>query len=195
MTESDFKLVLVGDKYVGKTSVFNRCVYDKFETPQLTVEAYFALTMFKITEKCYKIALWDTAGEEKFDALTKFYIRGAHCAVICFDLTNRATFAAVKKWAKLIDDDCILMILGNKLDLEESGEKDREITAEEGKVYAAQINAIYREGSAVTGAGISEAFKDLLTDCIEQFGGSLQHQKTSINLDEVFVEKQRKRCC
>jgi small GTP-binding protein len=192
----DLKLVLVGDKNVGKTSIFHRFVYNQvLATPDPTIGAYFALKTCKIMEKFYKVAIWDTAGEEKFDALTKFYTRGANCALLCFDLTDLKTFLAIKKWAKLIENDCVLMILGNKYDLIESGAKQREIKVEEIEAYAAQINALHCEGSALTGSGIRKAYDNVLTNYMEQVGGILPSRRNLIDLDTVDFRKSKRKCC
>jgi len=195
MNEPDLKLVLVGDKDVGKTSVFNRYVYKEVFKTQTTIGAYFALKTCQIMDKFYKIAIWDTAGEEKFDALTKFYTRGAKCAIIVFDLTNRRSFRAVKKWADHIEkDNCAIMILGNKHDLVDSGTRERQVKVEEIKNYAKQINALYSEGSALTGYGICEAFQNVLTEYIKKYGDELEKKEEVIDLDKVDFNK-KKMCC
>jgi len=191
----DLKLVLVGDKDVGKTSVFNRYVYEEVSKTQITIGAYFALKTCHIVDKFYKVAIWDTAGEEKFDALTKFYTRGAKCALIVFDLTSRRSFRAVKKWADHIEkEDCVILILGNKHDLVDSRKQERQAKDEEIKNCATQINALYCEGSALTGYGISEAFQSVLTEYVKLYGDELKKKEEFIDLDEVdFIKK--KKCC
>merc|ERR1719461_2109861 len=172
----DLKLVLLGEKAVGKTSIFNRYVYDEVFKTQMTIGAYFALKNCKIKERSYKIAIWDTAGEEKFDALTKFYTRGAHCAIICYDLTEHQSFTAVKKWATKLDKDCVVMILGNKLDLIQNGDKNRDIESSEVDTYATQIGALHLEGSAVSGEGIELAFEKVVSHYIERHGSPDKHE-------------------
>jgi len=195
MNEPDLKLVLVGDKDVGKTSVFNRYVYKEVFKTQTTIGAYFAQITCQIMDKFYKLKIWDTAGEEKFDALTKFYTKGAKCAIIVFDLTNRRSFRVVKKWADHIEKDhCVLMILGNKHDLVDSGKRERQVKAEEIKNYANQIDALYCEGSALTGYGIREAFQNVVTEYIKKYGHELNKKEEVIDLDKVDFNR-KKWCC
>jgi len=193
MNEPDLKLVLVGDKCVGKTSVFNRFVYNEMYRTQMTIGAYFALKPITIGDQEFKLAIWDTAGEEKFDALTKFYLRGAHCALICFDLTQRGSFFAVKKWAELLEENCAIAILGNKKDLVDKGEKKRQITPEEAMSYAVQIGALYFETSAVSGENIQSAFQDIVDAYIKKYGAPKKNHGYA-DLDNAdFSEK--KICC
>ena len=84
MSSVDLKLVLLGHKNVGKTSIFNRYVYDEFGRTSMTIGAYFGMKQLTIKEKIVNLAIWDTAGEEKFDSLTSFYCRGAACALVCY---------------------------------------------------------------------------------------------------------------
>jgi len=194
MNTPDLKLVLVGDKHVGKTSVFNRYVYDEVFRTQMTIGAYFALKKCKIKDREHNIAIWDTAGQEKFDALTKFYTRGAKCAIICYDLTERYSFLAVKKWAGLVDKDCATTLLGNKKDLIDSGEKARQITCEAVAEYAKQIGALHIEGSALTGDAIETAFQNVVTEYIEK-NGVPETPSNLIDLDEEDRIKPKKKCC
>jgi len=168
--EAHLKLVLLGDKNVGKTNIFNRYIYDNISRTRKVIGSYFASIKVKIKNKIYKVSIWDTAGEEKFEALTKLYTRGANCAIVCFDLTERHTFGAVKKWAAMLDKSCVLMILGNKLEQIEKGEKERQVSIDEIKAFARKIGALYTQGSAVTGHGIKAAFQDVILECIEKNG-------------------------
>eukprot|EP00456_Euglypha_rotunda_P024900 TRINITY_DN2026_c0_g1_i20.p1 TRINITY_DN2026_c0_g1~~TRINITY_DN2026_c0_g1_i20.p1 ORF type:complete len:110 (-),score=17.83 TRINITY_DN2026_c0_g1_i20:11-340(-) len=84
----DLKLVLLGHKNVGKTSLFNRYVYDEWGKTSMTIGAYFGMKQCKVNERSVNLAIWDTAGEEKFDSLTNFYCRNARAALICYDITS-----------------------------------------------------------------------------------------------------------
>jgi len=172
--EAHLKLVLLGDKNVGKTNIFKRYIYDNISRTRKIIPTYFALIKVQVNNKIYKVSIWDTAGEDKFDALTKIYTRGANCAIVCFDLTERNTFCAAKKLAETLDKSCVLMILGNKLEQIEKGEKERQVTIDEIKAFAKQIGALYTQCSAVTGDGIKAAFRDVLLKCIEEHATEVQ---------------------
>jgi len=174
--EAHLKLVLLGDANVGKTNIFNRYIYDNISRTRMVIGAYFASIKVRTKNEIYKVSIWDTAGEEKFDALTKIYTRGANCAIVCFDLTDRNTFRAIQKWAGMLDKSCVVMILGNKLEQIQKGQKKRQVTLEEIKAFAKQLGALYTQGSAVTGTGIEAAFKEVISKCIEKYGKSVEEQ-------------------
>jgi len=167
---AQLKLVLLGDKDVGKTNIFKRYIYDNILRTDMVLGAYFALIKVKIKKRVYKVSIWDTAGEEKFNAITKIFTRGANCAVLCFDLTDRKTFSSIKKYAEILDKNCALIILGNKLELIENGEKERQVTVDQIKDIAKKFGALYSEVSAVTGAGIEAAFEDVICKYIATNG-------------------------
>ena len=147
----DVKLVLLGHKNVGKTAIFNRYVYDEFGRtsmvhytavlsspvrmpaaasssqhllhflPVQTIGAYFGMKQLKVADRMVNLAIWDTAGEEKFDALTSFYCRDAACAVITYDITQYDTFQNLSRWVDKVnneaDKNCSIIIVGNKRQL------------------------------------------------------------------------------
>jgi small GTP-binding protein len=80
-----------------------------------TLGAYFAVHQERVNGKTYNLALWDTAGEEKFANLTNFYCRGAKAAIVVYDVTQHQTFVDAKKWIqKLLDVDPVFVLAGNK---------------------------------------------------------------------------------
>lgn len=114
----DLKIVLLGNKNVGKTSIFNRFIYDEFGKTSMTIGAYFALKKCAIESKQYNLAVWDTAGEEKFDSLTNYYCRNSNGACVIYDVTNYSTFQNLPRWVKKLqnesDRNCHVVIIGNK---------------------------------------------------------------------------------
>ena len=76
--------------------------------------AYFTKKAMTIDGKSYDVNVWDTAGEEKFHSLTKIYTRGAHCAIVMYDITLHSSWKAVNTWLSELDDDCVIIIAGNK---------------------------------------------------------------------------------
>ena len=93
------KVVIIGDSSVGKTSILFRFVYNKFDQQNMPTLG----AGFKTTEVAFidpqtqeagktKLNLWDTAGQEKFDALTKIYFKQAEAAIIVYDVTSEASF-------------------------------------------------------------------------------------------------------
>ena len=119
----DAKVVLIGDAAVGKTSLVVRFLHDRFDTTLPTVGASYATKQVTLPSgQPFALGIWDTAGQERFDALSSFYCRDARAAVVCFDLTDRASFDSLKdRWldkvANEAEKNCILCLVGTKSDL------------------------------------------------------------------------------
>lgn len=163
MGSVDLKLVLLGHKNVGKTCIFNRYVYDKFGRTSMTIGAYFGMKECPLDGRMVSLAIWDTAGEEKFDSLTNFYCRGARAAVICYDLTNAASFEGLSRWVQKVTsqahDDCAVILVGNKLDVVNADPSQRKVDFGEAKAFAQSIGADIIEASAKNAEGVAEAFE------------------------------------
>jgi len=123
--EIAIKVVIVGNGAVGKSSLIQRyCrgVYTKGYKKTIGVD--FLEKHLRISSEDVRLMLWDTAGQEEFDAITKAYYRGAQACVIAFSTTDRASFEAVKKWKKKVEDECgggvnaiPMVLVQNKIDL------------------------------------------------------------------------------
>jgi len=118
----DLKLVLLGQPGVGKTCLVYRYLYNTFGETISTIGASFAMKKIESNGRPCNLGIWDTAGQERFDSLSSFYCRGARAAIICFDLTDRASFECLQsKWVKKVLDEaepgCHICIVGTKLDL------------------------------------------------------------------------------
>ena len=154
-----FKLVLIGDSFVGKTNILNKYLHDKFDQDsKATVGVEFGSKNFEIDGNHIKAQIWDTAGQERYRSLTNAYYKGALGALLVYDITKRKTFESVDKWMPDLktngDKNIFILLIGNKNDLEDQ----REVSVEEAKQKAAQYNVAFLETSAKTGTNINEAF-------------------------------------
>ncbi|KAG0009051.1 Ras- protein Rab-4A [Entomortierella chlamydospora] len=115
-----------------------------------TIGVEFGSRIVTIGKNQVKLQIWDTAGQERFRSVTRSYYRGAAGALLVYDISNRNSFMSISKWIadarKLAGADIALMLVGNKLDLE-----DREVTYLEAKMT-------FLETSALTGEGVEETF-------------------------------------
>ncbi|XP_020283626.1 ras-related protein Rab-21 [Pseudomyrmex gracilis] len=158
----NFKVVLLGEGCVGKTSVALRYVEDKFNDKHITtLQASFLNKKLNINGKRINLAIWDTAGQEKFHALGPIYYRMSNGAILVYDITDEDTFQKVKNWVKelkkMLGSEICLVIAGNKMDLE----KDRNVSIEEAEEYAKQVGAMHFHTSAKLNQNIEEMFLDL----------------------------------
>ena len=160
--EKQYKVVLLGEGRVGKTSIVCRYCRDEFNAEQpSTVQATFLQKHLMANNSKITLNIWDTAGQERFHALGPIYYREADGACLVYDITDADTFAKVKNWVKelrkVVGQDIQLVIAGNKYDLL----KNSQVTQEEAEGYASAVGATHFFTSAKTNKGISEAFADL----------------------------------
>lgn len=122
-----FKVLIVGDATVGKTSLVQRYSNDSFTKHyKSTVGVDFALKVLQWSDsETVRLQLWDIAGQERFTSMTRLYYREAAACVIMFDVTNRASFLNSQKWKEDLDSKATLpngapvpcILLANKCDL------------------------------------------------------------------------------
>lgn len=202
----NFKVVLLGEGCVGKTSLVLRYVEDKFNNNHIsTIQASFLNKKLNIDGKRVNLAIWDTAGQEKFHALGPIYYRSSNGAVLVYDITDEDSFQKVKCWVKelrkMLGTDICLIIVGNKTDLE----KDRHVNFEEAKTYAANVGAEYFETSAKLNQGVEDMFFTLTEKMMEAHQQkmskttSLNRQNSQRNnilvVEDDQVEETQKNCC
>ena len=160
---SKYKLVFLGEIYVGKTSLINRFMYDSFAADyQATIGIDFLSKTMEVEGRTVRLQLWDTAGQERFRSLIPNYIRDSSVAVVVFDVSNRQSFTNVDKWVGDVRNergvDAVIVLVGNKIDKED----ERAVTYEEGCQKAKEISAVYVESSAKTGIKVQEVFDKII---------------------------------
>jgi Ras-related protein Rab-6A len=154
-----YKIVVLGDISVGKTSILSRFRYGVFEPeymPTLGID-FFSQNLF-YEDKTIRLILWDTAGEERFRSLIPSYLKNADCIIIVFDITNKDSFNSLNKWLadskNNASEGTIYIICGNKSDLKEK----RIVNENEIDEYIKKNELIYVECSAKNGEGIKDLF-------------------------------------
>lgn len=157
-----YKIVFLGDQYVGKTSLINRFMNDAFvQDYTATVGIDFLSKVMHLEDKTVKLQLWDTAGQERFKSLIPSYIKDSAVAVIVFDITNKVTFTNVSAWIQEVrqirGNEALILVVGNKNDLADK----RQVTEAEGKKLSDEHNSMYFEASAKTGDNVKTIFEKL----------------------------------
>lgn len=164
-----FKLLLIGDSGVGKSSILLSFTSDTFEELSPTIGVDFKVKMTTVEGKRLKLAIWDTAGQERFRTLTSSYYRAAQGIIMVYDVTRRDTFTNLADiWAKEVDvystnPDCIKMLVGNKVDKADS----RAVTKQEGIDFARQYGCLFLECSARTRENVEKCFEELVLKIME----------------------------
>merc|ERR1712137_81065 len=170
MDAASFKIVLLGEGCVGKTSIVLRYCENQFNENHITtIQASFLRKALNISSQRVNLAIWDTAGQERFHALGPIYYKDANGALLVYDVTDRDSFLKVKMWVKelrkMLGTDITLAIAGNKVDL------NRVVSLEEAEAYANTVGAKHFNTSAKMNQGVEELFLDLAKRML-QSGGS-----------------------
>ncbi|XP_054326723.1 arrestin-C-like isoform X2 [Pongo pygmaeus] len=158
----ELPLVLIHPKpsHVGKTSIITRFMYNSFGCAcQATVGIDFLSKTMYLEDQIVQLQLWDTAGQERFHSLIPSYIRDSTIAVVVYDITNINSFKETDKWVEHVraerGDDVVIMLVGNKIDLDNK----RQVTAEEGEEKSRNLNVMFIETSAKTGYNVKKLFR------------------------------------
>uniref|UniRef100_A0A3Q0SFP0 Ras-related protein Rab-21 n=1 Tax=Amphilophus citrinellus TaxID=61819 RepID=A0A3Q0SFP0_AMPCI len=166
-----FKVVLLGEGCVGKTSLVLRYCENKFNDKHITtLQASFLTKKLNITGKRVNLAIWDTAGQERFHALGPIYYRDSNGAILVYDITDEDSFQKVKNWVKelrkMLGNEICLCIVGK---LSERLHMDTNISLRLVFVcsYAESVGAKHYHTSAKLNKGIEELFLDLCKRMME----------------------------
>jgi Ras-related protein Rab-18 len=165
-----FKILIIGDSGVGKSSLLLRFVDDEFNEKQLsTIGVDFKVKYMTLNQKRLKLAIWDTAGQERFRTLTSSYYRGAQGIILVYDHTVPASFENLRYWLDEVrkystQADAIKMLVANKVDKESDG---RKVTREEGEEFAISNSMLFIETSAKTKQGVKQAFEEVVLKILD----------------------------
>ena len=195
------QLLIIGDSSVGKTSLISRYANGTFKEEYLATVGLDYYTKNEIIDnKTIQIKLWDTAGQERFKSLTQNYFRNAEGVLLVYDVTSTESFDNLKYWISSIKDNMKqqdmnipLIIIGNKIDMEDS----REIIKENAEKFAGENNYKYFETSAKTGAGVDDAIRELVNQVLKQTGSDEQKQSrnNSVQIKDNGGNVKKKGCC
>ncbi|XP_060747840.1 RAB3D, member RAS oncogene family, b isoform X1 [Tachysurus vachellii] len=190
-----FKLLIIGNSSVGKTSFLFRYADDSFTSAFVsTVGIDFKVKTVFRNNKRIKLQIWDTAGQERYRTITTAYYRGAMGFLLMYDITNQDSFNAVQDWATQIKtyswDNAQVILVGNKCDLED----DRLIPAENSQRLADELGFQFFEASAKDNINVKQVFERLvdvicekMNETVENDGGPLSSLKDS-NLQDSSPE-------
>jgi len=153
-----FKIVLLGDPAVGKTSLVKRCVDNMFTLDYImTIGMDIRSKNVRIDDKEIKLVIWDLAGQKIFQDVREVYCKGSNGAILVFDLTRQATLMSLHGWIQMLwrfVGKLPLAIVGNKADLRNI----REIPRERALDFVRLSGAKYFETSAKTGESVAKTF-------------------------------------
>ena len=210
--DGSFKVAIIGDIFVGKSSIIQRVLGNGFNDSYNTTAGFeFSILGAKINDKTLKLQLWDFSGKKIFEALNKRVLHDSKLGILVYDITNKETFEHIdihlKKFKEATQEENIILV-GNKLDLKDK----REVSTEDGE-QKFSLNSDFKkfiECSALSGDNIEEIFKEAARILYKQIGlNSRQSKEYNKNVDlfinettfedysqEIEKEKSKcKKCC
>ncbi|PIL24382.1 transporter [Ganoderma sinense ZZ0214-1] len=180
------KFIITGDAAVGKSSLLVRLTDQRFlANPDPTLGVEFGSKLITIPEenKVVKLQCWDTAGTESFRSITRSYYRGAAGCLLVYDVTSRQSFINVRSWLQDVrehaDPHLTCILVGNKIDLcaDDAGaaaaagggpRRKREVSTDEGELWAKEEGLLFVEASAKSGENVEEAFECATRNILEK---------------------------
>ena len=205
-----FKIIVLGDPGVGKSSLLGRATKNIFNAEYQTTVGFEFLTFTeKIGEKNVKLQIWDTCGQETYKSLISNFYRNASLAMLIYSIDSRESFNNIIKWLKEIklqsNPDIKVVLIGNKADLENK----RQVTIEEGNKFKEENEILFfQEASAKSGINSKEIFHEAAKILYDEYTIFLKKARntsltklneSSFNSSKLksFYEprKKRKKCC
>jgi len=172
MSKVDVKVVLLGQHDVGKTCLVDRYLHGKFKyNVTATVGAAFGAKKVDVNGTSITLGIWDTAGAERYESMSRIYYRSARAAIVCHDLTNASSWEKVQFWIDELvanEENCDIYIVGTKVDKIEEEGAPRAIPESAIEQFARQHDADVFETSAKTGQNISDLFHKIARDFLKK---------------------------
>ena len=191
-----YKVLLLGDSTVGKTCFLLRYCDKTFQEAHLSTIGldYRLKTMTLENGKNIKLQIWDTAGQDRFHAITKNYYKGANGIILIYDVTNLQSYENVKNWIAQIKEEAnqnvLIYLAGNKIDVSEDL---RVVKTEDGKKIAGEFKLPFYETSAKSGINVNKIFEELVEN-IDEVYSKLEPPKNEIK-NKLYTGKTNKKCC
>jgi small GTP-binding protein len=190
----ELKVILLGEPGVGKTNIISRYLSGSFnQSSNPTIGSTFGEKIIKKEGVTYSLKVWDTTGQERYNSITKLFVKGSHIVILVYSIDNLQSFEKINFWYNYIKEELqegkyILGILGNKRDLYEF----EVVSEEDGKKLAQKKNAVFGLVSAkIDVNGIINYFDTILEEYISKFGNI--PDETTIRIEEGGTGN--KKCC
>jgi small GTP-binding protein len=160
-----FKVIIIGEGGVGKTSLVKRSVDDFFkEDMKMTIGVDLSVKKMTCDGEDKYLQIWDLGGQPHFKSVADIYFKGSHGAMAVFDVTRRVSMDRLDDWIERVRSilgDLPMVVVGNKIDLRDPGAGNSGVSKREGREFASKHKSPYLETSAKDNSGVAEAFQTL----------------------------------
>ena len=199
----NFKIIIVGESGVGKSSLLKRAVQNKFDgNYQATIGFEFLLMHFIVNDLKVKLQIWDTCGQEMYRSLIQGFYRNTSLAIVVYDISRKKTYDALDIWLKDIrqhtEQNLPIFIAGNKNDLE------REVQEDEAKMFSTSSRTKYfTECSAKNGYKVKDIFFEAAKYLYKTYKQFQSQHKLPSSSGRLKIDKnnndgltsKKKKCC
>lgn len=197
-----FKLLIIGDSGVGKSSLLLRFADNTFSGSYITtIGVDFKIRTIDVGGEQVKLQIWDTAGQERFRTITSTYYRGTHGVIVVYDVQSAESFVNVKRWLHEIEQNCDSVnriLVGNKDDCPDK----KVVVTSDAQNFADQIKVTLFETSAKDNKNVEEMFSEITRQVLTTKKTSLsQHAAAQGGHDKIKLDKKSKKkknssgCC
>jgi len=192
-----FKLLIIGDSGVGKSSLLLRFADNTFSGNYIsTIGVDFKIRTIEIDGEKVKLQIWDTAGQERFRTITSTYYRGAHGVIIVYDVTNGDSFHNISRWLTEIEQNCEVdnrILVGNKND----DPSFKVVLSKDAQHVAELMKMPLFETSAKDNINVEEMFNAITRMVLKAKKDQLykQNNDPAIKVTKSSGHKSRKKCC
>ena len=190
----EVKIILLGDSGVGKTSIINRYINNRFNPEMISSLGSKSNEKIVMRDNIkYKLIIWDTSGQEVYRSLTNLFIKGSNIVILVYSIDSLSSFEGLDYWYKSLlekieGDNYILAVVGSKVDLI----NEEVISEEQGKKYAEEKKAFFKlVSSKEDPKGIEQLFEKLLDDLIQNYP-EYDQSKSYYNITPKKVDKNNK---
>ena len=202
----NYKIILIGNSGVGKTSLFRKLSTGEFIAKNISTIGIDKKTLdytinIQNEKKNFNISLFDTAGQEKFRAVTKSYYKESEGILLMYDITDKKSFDNVEMWINSIresignNSNVVIFLIGNKLDLIGNEGKEREVTEEEAKDACEKFNMIWGKELSTKDIQMNDLknmFEEYVKNIFEKVGAK---EGTGQKVKGVGKYKKKKKLC
>lgn len=191
------KIVIIGDSFVGKTSIINCLIMGTLTDTKPTIGSqHHKFVFFNKENREINLDIWDTAGQERFRSVIPMYYKGAKAILVVFDITNRESFEGAKKWIEEIEQNnkgTLIFLVANKIDLIEKRTTSEEMIKE----YSEKKKIEFLECSAKDNLNVKEIFElvgNKIPNVIENVNRN-DNKNNNRDLNEINEINNKGNCC